>query len=133
LKVFVFAKNMESILTRLCEKSDVSHGLPIEFAERFDALRRYGRLPRGREKHGQLLTNGEVAAAILGPSGLDQSRRSILEESVRDRPTESIKTPAHENPAGVSSIELFFDLVFVFGITQGEIWRKVEDRPRIWS
>jgi hypothetical protein len=26
--------------------------------------------------------------------------------------------PAHENPAGVSSIELFFDLVFVFVITQ---------------
>src|SRR6266852_6982825 len=26
--------------------------------------------------------------------------------------------PAHENPSGVSSIELFFDLVFVFVITQ---------------
>ena len=26
--------------------------------------------------------------------------------------------PAHEKPAGVSSIELFFDLVFVFVITQ---------------
>src|SRR5262245_66200868 len=27
-------------------------------------------------------------------------------------------TPAHEKPASVSSIELFFDLVFVFVITQ---------------
>jgi len=27
-------------------------------------------------------------------------------------------TPAHENSSGVSSIELFFDLVFVFVITQ---------------
>jgi len=26
--------------------------------------------------------------------------------------------PAHEKPAGVSSIELFFDLVFVFVVTQ---------------
>ena len=26
--------------------------------------------------------------------------------------------PAHEKPASVSSIELFFDLVFVFVITQ---------------
>jgi low temperature requirement protein LtrA len=26
--------------------------------------------------------------------------------------------PSHEKPAGVSSIELFFDLVFVFVITQ---------------
>src|SRR6266851_6616497 len=29
-----------------------------------------------------------------------------------------ISAPAHENPSGVSSIELFFDLVFVFVITQ---------------
>ena len=27
-------------------------------------------------------------------------------------------TPAHEKPVAVSSIELFFDLVFVFVITQ---------------
>ena len=34
-------------------------------------------------------------------------------------PFYSIMTaPAHEKPAGVSSIELFFDLVFVFVITQ---------------
>lgn len=62
----MFAKNMESILTSLCEKSDVSHGLPNEFAERFVALRRYGRLPRSREKRGQSLTSGEIAAAIFG-------------------------------------------------------------------
>jgi len=30
----------------------------------------------------------------------------------------SMSTPVHRNPAGVSSIELFFDLVFVFVITQ---------------
>src|SRR5438034_11361510 len=29
-----------------------------------------------------------------------------------------MSTPSHEKPAGVSSIELFFDLVFVFVITQ---------------
>jgi hypothetical protein len=62
----MFAKNMESILTSLCEKSDVSHGAPNEAAERFDALRRYGRLPRGREKRGESSTNADVAAAILG-------------------------------------------------------------------
>jgi hypothetical protein len=62
----MFAKNMEFTLAALCEKSDVSHGLPNELAERFDALRRYGRLPRGREKRGQSLTSGEIAAAIFG-------------------------------------------------------------------
>src|SRR5438046_3955996 len=33
-------------------------------------------------------------------------------------------TPARENPVGVSSIELFFDLVFVFVITQ--VTQRVE-------
>jgi hypothetical protein len=82
LKVVMFAKNMESILARLCEKSDVSHGLPNEFTQRFDALRGYGRLPRGREKRGQSLTSGEITAAILG------------------------LTPAHPNWAGHAAILL---------------------------
>ena len=62
----MFAKNMEIILAYLCEKSDVSHSLPNEFTERFDALRRYGLLPRGRDKRNQPLTSSEIAAAILG-------------------------------------------------------------------
>ena len=62
----MFARNLESILTSLCEKSDVSRGLPNEYAERFEALRRYGRLPRGREKRSDTLASGEIAVAILG-------------------------------------------------------------------
>jgi len=62
----VFAKNLEIALALLCEKGDVSHSLPPEFAARFDALRGYGKLPRGRERRDQLLTSGEVASAILG-------------------------------------------------------------------
>ena len=31
---------------------------------------------------------------------------------------DNMTVPAHENPIGVSSIEPFFDLVFVFVITQ---------------
>jgi hypothetical protein len=62
----MFAKNLEIALFSLCEKSDVSHSPPQEFAARFDALRRYGKLPRGRERRDQLLTSSEIAAAILG-------------------------------------------------------------------
>jgi hypothetical protein len=58
-------KNLEITLFALCEKSDVSHSLPQEFAARFDALRRYGKLPRGRQRRDQLLTSSEIAAAIL--------------------------------------------------------------------
>jgi hypothetical protein len=61
----MFAKNLEITLLALCEKGDASHSLPQEFAARFDALRRYGKLPRGRQKRDQLLTSGEIAAAIL--------------------------------------------------------------------
>ena len=62
----MFAKNLEIALAYLCEKSDVSHSIPNDFAARFDALRRYGKLPRGRERRDQLLTSSEIAAAILG-------------------------------------------------------------------
>ena len=62
----MYAKNLEIALIYLCEKGDVPHGLPQEFTTRFDALRRYGKLPRGRERRDQLLTSSEVAAAILG-------------------------------------------------------------------
>jgi hypothetical protein len=62
----MFAKNLEIALAYLCEKGDVSHSLPQAFTARFDALRRYGQLPRGRERRDQLLTSTEIAAAILG-------------------------------------------------------------------
>jgi hypothetical protein len=62
----MFAKNLEILLTDLSYKSDVSGGLPDEFAERFNALRGYGKLPRGRGKRDQVLTSREITAAILG-------------------------------------------------------------------
>jgi len=62
----MFAKNLEIALAYLCEKGDVSHSLPQEFTARFDALRRYGKLPRGRERRDQLLTSSEIGSAILG-------------------------------------------------------------------
>ena len=62
----MFAKNLEITLVLLCEKGDVSSTPSTDIANRFEALRRYGKLPRGREKHAQPLTNGEIAAAIFG-------------------------------------------------------------------
>ena len=61
----MFAKNLEIVLAYLCEKGDVSHSLPQEFGARFEALRRYGELPRGRERRDQLLTSSQIASAIL--------------------------------------------------------------------
>jgi hypothetical protein len=62
----MFAKNLEILLTYLSQNSDVSGGLPKELAERFVALRSYGRLPRGRERRDHVLKSSEIAAAILG-------------------------------------------------------------------
>ncbi len=61
----MFAKNLETLLSELCQKSDVSRSRRHEFAERFDALRGCGLLPRGRENRAKLLTNRKIAAAIL--------------------------------------------------------------------
>jgi hypothetical protein len=62
----MFAKDLETTLTLLCEKSDMSIVRPDEIGERFEALRSYRKLPVGRERRDQPLTNGEIAAAILG-------------------------------------------------------------------
>src|SRR6266851_4905917 len=62
----MFAKNLEILLYLLCEKSDVTPRLPDDIAQRFHRLRRYAKLPRGRERRSQVLTAGEIAAAIFG-------------------------------------------------------------------
>ena len=46
--------------------ADVAHGDPSEFAVRMESLRNNGRLPRGRDNHGTLLTDEQIADAILG-------------------------------------------------------------------
>ena len=62
----MLAKQLCAILTELCRTSDVTPDTSVEMDERFDSLRSYGRLPDGRENRGRLLTNEEIAAALLG-------------------------------------------------------------------
>ena len=62
----MFAKNLEILLMILCEKGDVSTAAPDDYAKRFELLRNYGQLPRGREKRNKILTTSEIAGAILG-------------------------------------------------------------------
>jgi hypothetical protein len=62
----MFAKSLENLLFLLCEKSDVCCEQPSNFIQRFESLRGYGKLPRGRENRGKGLSHPEIAAAILG-------------------------------------------------------------------
>src|ERR1022692_3389516 len=62
----MFAKQLEITLALLSQKSDVSSLPSDEMANRFEALRANRKLPYGRERREQALTNGEIAAAILG-------------------------------------------------------------------
>lgn len=62
----MFAKNLEYLLTDCCTQSDLSPGRLAEVAERFDALRGYGMLPRGRDNRARSLNPAQIAAAILG-------------------------------------------------------------------
>ncbi len=63
----MYARNLERILARLCVKSDPSHAvIAQEYEDRFNSLRGYGRLPRGREQREQKLSNKEIASAIFG-------------------------------------------------------------------
>ncbi len=62
----MFAKNLEHVLAEALGKSDVSPIDLADIAERFESLRGYGRLPRGRANRATPLSSSETAAAILG-------------------------------------------------------------------
>ena len=62
----MFAKDLEYLLAKCARQSDVSPIDPTDIAARFDSLRGYGKLPRGRENRVKRLNSAEIAAAILG-------------------------------------------------------------------
>ncbi|MBL8565367.1 MAG: hypothetical protein JNM89_06595 [Hyphomicrobiaceae bacterium] len=62
----MYASNLEQLLFDLTGTADVSPGDRSDMARRFDALRRFGRLPQGRQNHASLLNDEQIAAAILG-------------------------------------------------------------------
>lgn len=62
----MYASNLEEALYLLMDKTDASRADPSEFHARMESLRRYGRLPRGRENHATLLSDEQIADAILG-------------------------------------------------------------------
>ena len=62
----MYASNLQELLFHCCEHSDMSPQVFMEFTERFNTLRSYGHLPRGRDQRKQLLTPTQIAAAILG-------------------------------------------------------------------
>ena len=61
----MFAKNFERVLAEALRRSDISPVDLVDVAERFESLRGYGRLPRGRENRGAKLNSSQVAEAIL--------------------------------------------------------------------
>ncbi|MCK1513748.1 hypothetical protein IVB22_14450 [Bradyrhizobium sp. 190] len=62
----MYAKNLARILGLLNQNSDVSYSSPQEMDQRFESIRRYGRLPRGRERREEKLSGHQIAAAIFG-------------------------------------------------------------------
>lgn len=61
----MFAKSLEYILAERLQGSDfLPDGIP-EVSARFESLRAYGLLPRGRENRVKRLSNAEIAAGIL--------------------------------------------------------------------
>ena len=62
----MYASNLQELLFHCSEHSDMSAQVFAEFIERFDALRSYGHLPKGRDQRKHLLTPTQIASAILG-------------------------------------------------------------------
>jgi hypothetical protein len=62
----MIASRLAATVFELSMGSDMSTVTREDIIERFESLRGYGKLPRGRERRNQKLTHGEIAAAILG-------------------------------------------------------------------
>lgn len=64
----MYASDLEEQLYLLMGKSDAAHADRSDFTARMESLRAYGRLPRGRANHAALLSDEQIADAILGLS-----------------------------------------------------------------
>jgi hypothetical protein len=62
----MLAKQLSQVLTQLSRHSDVVTDTSIDMDQRFESLRGYGKLPRGRENRGRALSNEQIVAAVLG-------------------------------------------------------------------
>jgi hypothetical protein len=62
----MLAEQLNAALIKLMSGSDVTPDTSLDMGVRFESLRSYGRLPRGRENRGRPLTNEQIVAAILG-------------------------------------------------------------------
>lgn len=62
----MLAKGLERALLELCGNEDASHGSYEAMEARFNALRSYGKLPRGRTLRAISLTDMQIAHAIMG-------------------------------------------------------------------
>jgi hypothetical protein len=62
----MYASNLQELLFYCTEASDLSTQTFAEFTERFNALRGYGLLPKGRDQRKSLLMPIQIASAILG-------------------------------------------------------------------
>lgn len=64
----MFAIHLQSFLAQLCNEAEMCHWPHDDMEQRFQSLRSYGRLPRGRENRVRPLTDEQIASAILGLS-----------------------------------------------------------------
>lgn len=62
----MLAQQLARVLLELSRASDVTTDDVSAMEQRFESLRGYGRLPRGRENRGRVLTDEQIIAAVLG-------------------------------------------------------------------
>lgn len=61
----MYASDLEKAFFLLMAKSDAASTDPSDYRARMESLRGYGRLPRGRENHATLLSDEQIADAVL--------------------------------------------------------------------
>ncbi|TXL78092.1 hypothetical protein FHP25_07760 [Vineibacter terrae] len=69
----MLAKQLSQVLAQLCRHSEVVTDTTGDMDRRFESLRNYGRLPRGRGNRGHALSNEQIVAAVPGLTAVQPS------------------------------------------------------------
>jgi hypothetical protein len=88
----MIAKRLETILANEAGKTDLSQRSPADMVQRFQSLREYGLLPKGRGKNAQHLSLAEIVNGILSIATVKPGFAGLVAKVLRDlRPVGGIE------------------------------------------
>lgn len=132
------ASQLETLLTNETASTSLSRRPPAEFACRFDSLRSYGLLPKGRGYKSHQLSLTEIASAILSMAATNPQYSGLVAKMLMDlRPVGGITVSFGAAPSFGSALQIILgdaralELLIEIRISESEIYTNGHGRAAI--